>query len=493
MNSFKTFSVNSSLAVTVALLIACASFGISSTVANAADIGEFGDFGGASGGYYGGQEFAANNYYGGQEFAADNYYGGQEFSSNGYFGGQEFSNNGDYFGGMEFANKGDYYGGMEFSNSGTSLTTDTYDVYEALDTYAAQSYGSTGSFGGGSFGGGSTGGYSSGGRSGGSSFGGYSTPSFSSSGGCTTCHSQTPNYPAPVCITCNYPVPTPVPHPVPTCTTCGGSNVTNTNIKTTNTYTDNSINGSFNTNVHGDGNVVGGGYQGVAVATLAPVVPQHPIVYQQQIAAPYCVINLTNAGAYNAQATLVWSSSNAQNAYISQVGAVAPNGQRFVTGYTNQTYSLTVTGQGGTYTCNTQPWAPTYVAPTPINPSVSLTQIPYTGLALSPFAQAMYWLSLMSVAAAGGYLLVYYKGGALAFAGAALSRRQNHIVVSETSEQDTTEVEAPETENEGETEPQVSPVNMRTFLPTMAETQTRDAMQMIRNAAGVPQIIISRA
>jgi hypothetical protein len=248
---------------------------------------------------------------------------------------------------------------------------------------------------------------------------------------------------------------------------------------TDNSYTDNSINGSFNTSINNSGNT--------HITTAAPVIPQQQIVYtyQQQIAAPYCVINLTNGGAYSATATLVWSSSNATSAYISQIGSVAPNGTRVVTGFANQSYSLTVTGQGGTYTCVSQPFTPTYVPPAPIYPSVSLSQIPYTGLALSPLAQAMYWLALLSVAAAGGYLLVYFKGSALAFAG--MTRRQNHFVASE---MDAEEVEAPAAV---EAEEATTPVANAFSLPTMSETKTQDSMHVIRNAFGVPQIVINRA
>jgi hypothetical protein len=326
-----------------------------------------------------------------------------------------------------------------------------------------------------------------GGGSYGSMGGGFSFPGFSSTGGCVSCHTQIP--PTPTCTRNCYPTPTPTcthncyPTPTPTCTTCGGSNVTNvnTNVNTnTNTYIDNSINGSFNTNISNSGNTT----------ILAPVVPQQPIVYQPQTAAPFCVITLTNAGQYSAQATLVWSSSNATSAYISQIGAVAPNGTRYVTGYANQIYSLTVTGQGGTYTCQTQMYTPTYVPPAPITPSVSLEQIPYTGLALGPVAQMIYWLSLFSVAAAGAYLVVYYKGGALALMGASMTRKQNHFVVSE---QETEEVSAPAVTEVAEEVVATPVADLFHSLPTMAETKTRDVMQVIRNASGVPQIVINRA
>ncbi len=348
-------------------------------------------------------------------------------------------------------------------NPGT-YQTDSY-VSSYMDQYAAGNpIMSGGSYGGGSYGGGYTTG------------GGYSMPSIST-GGCTTCHSQSypKPVPTPVCTTCNHPVPT------PTCTTCGGSSVTNTNMWIDNSIIDNSINGSFNTTIKDSYNTT----------MLTPVVPQQPIVYTQP--APYCVITLQNAGAYTAQATLVWSSTNAQSAYITQVGSVAPNGTRVVTGFANQMYSLTVTGQGGTYTCNTQPYTPTYIPQAPITPSVSLTQIPYTGLALSPMAQAMYWLALLSVAAAGGYLLVYYKGGALALAGAmnrltAQAGRQNHFVVSE---QETEEVITPEAV---ETEEVAAPtVDAMSFLPAMQEMKTRDVMSVMHSEDGTPRLVIARA
>ena len=50
-------------------------------------------------------------------------------------------------------------------------------------------------------------------------------------------------------------------------------------------------------------------------------------------------------------------------------------------------------------------------APPPA-PSVSLSQIPYTGLDLGAFGSAAYWLGLVAFAGASAYLLLYYKGGA---------------------------------------------------------------------------------
>lgn len=60
---------------------------------------------------------------------------------------------------------------------------------------------------------------------------------------------------------------------------------------------------------------------------------------------------------------------------------------------------------------------------------VALSQIPYTGFDLGPVGNAMYWMSLIGVAVAGAYLLVYYQGGARSFAGSFLraSKKQEEV------------------------------------------------------------------
>lgn len=470
MNSIKKFSANSSLTVMVALLIAIASFGANTSVAVAADLGGYGDLGGGFDGYYGGMEVAPDTYFGGMELAPDNYYGGMELAYDGYYGGMELAPD-DYYGGMELAYD-DYYGGMELAYDdyygGMELSYDnydSYDMYEITDTYG-YSYGSQGGFG-----------------SGFTTGGGYSMPSYPSYSYPKT--SSYPSYPT-TCYHCNQPAP----KPTPSCSTCGGgsnTNITNTNINHTNTIidnsiVDNSINDSFNTVISNSGNT--------NITTLGTVIPQPIIQYQQQYAAPYCVITLTSGGMYNAQATLVWSSSNAQTAYISSIGNVAVNGTRTVTGYSSQIYSLTVTGQGGSYTCQTQ-YTPTYVPPTYQTPTVSLTQIPYTGLDMGPVGNAMYWLAILSVAAAGGYLLTYHSGNVMALATSAIrSRSQNHIVVSETE----SDVEAPVTPVVEEETAEVTPsTNILNFLPTMVATMTKDTMTMARATDGTPRLVISRA
>ncbi len=214
--------------------------------------------------------------------------------------------------------------------------------------------------------------------------------------------------------------------------TCGGSsysapiqNTTTNNhctgnsCNTTVTTIDNSINGSFNTNT----TTVTPVYQApitYPVQYVYPTYTQPTYTYQQQ---PYCTITISgntsgNYGNYSNQlATLSWSSSNATSAFISpSVGSVATFGSRTVYPVGNQIYTMTVYGTGGSATCQTT----SYYAP--INPQVALTQIPYTGLDLGIMGNALYWLSILSFAAAGAYLLVYYKGGMLTLATAAIGR-----------------------------------------------------------------------
>ncbi len=151
-------------------------------------------------------------------------------------------------------------------------------------------------------------------------------------------------------------------------------------------------------------------------------------------------------------------------------------------------YTMTVWGPGGSATCQTQPM---YVAPTvphypPVvstpTPYVSLTQIPYTGFDYGPVGNAMYWVSLALVALAGSYLVLYYKGGALAFAGSMLGRG-NDARSSRLAE--------------------FTPLPESAFAPAKkvvarAEvkagyTGTTDAMSFVRSASGAPKIVINRA
>ena len=143
-------------------------------------------------------------------------------------------------------------------------------------------------------------------------------------------------------------------------------------------------------------------------------------IYPTPVSNLYCTITASPTSITNGQASyLTWSSSGATSAWISDgIGSVAVNGSLTVRPNTSKTYTLTVTGLGGTRTCST------YV--TVSGSYVSLSQIPYTGFDFGPLGNALYWLALLSFAAAGAYLVVYYlphnvfgkagKGGVLALA-----------------------------------------------------------------------------
>ena len=111
---------------------------------------------------------------------------------------------------------------------------------------------------------------------------------------------------------------------------------------------------------------------------------------------------------YNQQATLTWGSNNATSAFITpNVGAVSTSGSRtvYTDGYVM--YTMTIYGQNGSATCQTQQ---NYVPPPPVYqpPIVTLTQIPYTGLDLGTVGTITYWFSILAFLAASLYLAVYY-------------------------------------------------------------------------------------
>ena len=150
------------------------------------------------------------------------------------------------------------------------------------------------------------------------------------------------------------------------------------------------------------------------------VFPQTPTYTQ----APFCTITLSYGGYQGGAATLTWYSSYATSGYITPgIGAVAPSGSRTVYSGSGTVYTMGVAGQGGSNTCQTTVYN-NYVA----QPSVALSQIPYTGFDFGPVGNAIYWLSLLSFAVAGAYLLVYYRGGAFTLATALVANRSSKIV-----------------------------------------------------------------
>ncbi len=163
---------------------------------------------------------------------------------------------------------------------------------------------------------------------------------------------------------------------------------------------------------------------------------------------PTCAMTLTyntyNSGSYSsylhAPATLTWVSWNATSGYISpDVGSVGSNGSRTVYPYGNQTYIMTVYGQGGSNTCqitavspyvsdyfNRYPYSynsnyynyypynygsygaypstytyPTYTYPYPTTSYVALDKVPYTGADFGLVGTSLVWLLIVFCAAVG--------------------------------------------------------------------------------------------
>lgn len=297
-----------------------------------------------------------------------------------------------------------------------------------------------------------------------------------------------PVYQAPVAH-----VSQPVFYPTPV------SNVnTNTNINNINTCTngscntnivDNSINNSFNGNT-GSFNTGGINASVITVATPQPIVQyQIPQTYPQQ--SLYCVITVNPTTIANGQAAVLsWSSTGATSAWLNDgIGYVAVNGSLAVRPSVSKSYVLTVNGPAGTNTCTV------WVNVTGTQPYVSLTQIPYTGFDFGPIGNAMYWMALLSVAAAGGYLLVYYKGGVLALAGLTASQsnfRSYPALDFVTAAQESIEENPVSTPVETPVEPAPAPANVFDQLPIMENRATRDTM-IVKRDGGMPRIVINRS
>lgn len=227
--------------------------------------------------------------------------------------------------------------------------------------------------------------------------------------------------------------------------------------------------------------------------------------FAQEYQVPTCTISVSNSyyNSYsNNPVTLTWSSTKAFSASISpSVGTVNPNGSTTVypTGGTT-IYTLTVHGQGGSNTCQTQViyqaqppvyQPPVYVPPQvtpPTAPYVALTQIPYTGFDFGPVGNSIYWAGLLSFALAAAYLVIYYKGG-LAFATGTTGRRSTPRAHAATAESAKTVVSA-------EAPVAQTPTSMFANLPTREyRNATADAMAIIQPASSdeMPRITITRA
>lgn len=236
------------------------------------------------------------------------------------------------------------------------------------------------------------------------------------------------------------------------------------------TNIDNSIRDSFNN--YNSGNT-----------SIVVTAPQTPV---QTTPAPYCTITHAQYGGYGSGAYLSWTSTNASSAYLSNVGSVAVSGSQTVYAHGSQTYTLTVYGYNGqTATCATSVYGQVYVPPTYNPPYVSLTQIPYTGFDFGPIGNAMYWVSLLGFAAAGAYLMIYYRGGALAFATAMVPARKFAPVVAPKAPI-LVEREAALSHDEVKVQPIVASLRKAAgTLDTMAIVSSKDG--------SMPRIVIQRA
>jgi len=295
-----------------------------------------------------------------------------------------------------------------------------------------------------------------------------------------------------------------------------------TSVSSSNPYTtsQSSTGAVTSTNTNTNNPVANASNGPITISNTVNVVPAQPQrLAQYTIPAPYCTITASNAYSYggysNQPITLTWVSTNATSAYITpNVGTVNPSGSTVVypQGYT--TYTLTISGPGGSATCqSTANYASNYIAPVqspyvtpapvyysqPATPAVSLTQIPYTGFDYGPVGNAIYWMSLFAFAAAAGYLMVYYRGGAFAFVASLVGRGSNgshdfsldgqaEETISETADEPVIVHEtviAPEVEET----PAVAHV-----LPTMeSHRMTTDSMIINTSMTGAPRIVIARA
>jgi hypothetical protein len=143
-----------------------------------------------------------------------------------------------------------------------------------------------------------------------------------------------------------------------------------------------------------------------------------PTYFPSYIQAPTCTITASASGYnynYNNRAVVLsWTSTNANSGYITPlVGTVAPAGSTTVYPNQNTLYTLTVSGNGGTSSCQTYAGASNVVAAA-VAPYVALTQIPYTGFDFGTFGNAIYWTLLVGFAVAVSYLALYFRGGAFA-------------------------------------------------------------------------------
>ncbi len=120
-----------------------------------------------------------------------------------------------------------------------------------------------------------------------------------------------------------------------------------------------------------------GGQQYSTVSKINPTINYYTVQsnnpYYTYYPLPTCQIYQALASGYNQGAYLSWSSTNANSAYITNIGSVSVNGNRTVYPTSTTLYTMTVYGQGGSNTCSTtvqgyQYTPPVYVPPVYVPP-----------------------------------------------------------------------------------------------------------------------------
>jgi|GEM_PF-1515358 hypothetical protein len=229
-----------------------------------------------------------------------------------------------------------------------------------------------------------------------------------------------------------------------------------------------------------------------AAPVTYPVEYSFPQTYQNVSCSISAYPSSVQAGQYT---YLTWQSSGATSATLTSYGNVAPNGSLSVRPYGSTNYVLTVYGYNGqTSTCNTY----ITVGSSYITPSVTLSQIPYTGFDFGTLGDTMYWLMLAVFALSAGYLLVYYKGGMGAFAGAMTPSfakaskgtpvRQT-VTVTKTAPVAAKTIEAPVPAKAMPTGRQVATLES---LPAFSNVRPTSDSMTIASHDGAPRIVISR-
>lgn len=124
---------------------------------------------------------------------------------------------------------------------------------------------------------------------------------------------------------------------------------------------------------------------------------------------------------YGGRVNLSWESTDAEWAEITDLGVVPVDSTAGINVYTSKTYRMTVHNGSRSAECdtfvnvvgevrsnNTNYYGYNYY-PQQSN-YVLLTQIPYTGFDFGPVGNAIYWMTLATIAIAGAYLLIYQRG-----------------------------------------------------------------------------------